>query len=274
MGWFESLIYGLISGLTKFLPVSSSAHQVVLSKLFGIEHPDPLRGFFIQTALLAALITGFPSLFELIGREYKQASSNRRTSALRTRLADIRLVKNAFFPMLLGFLIFTYIFRDGISLIGLSASLFLNGVILFVPGRMMQGNKSAQSMTVIDSFLIGLSSALAAIPGLSGIGCIISICIARGADRFCALEWAALLCIPLTVLSACIDLIGIFTAFGAGYIHFNLWSYLLSVIGSYIGGYFGILCIKFLSVRSGISGFAYYSWGAALFSFMLYLTVV
>ena len=39
LNWLECLIYGLLSGLTEFLPVSSLAHQTVILKVFGLENP-------------------------------------------------------------------------------------------------------------------------------------------------------------------------------------------------------------------------------------------
>lgn len=273
MDWFESIVYGLISGLARFLPISSTAHMVILDRFFGVDQPDPLRNFLVYIALLAALITGFLPFFEQLRREQVLSAHARRSSALRAKQMDLRLAKNALFPMLLLYLIFTYVFRNGIGLVGLSVILLLNGIILFVPERMMQGNKGAQSMSVLDSYLIGLFAALAAIPGFSGIGCIISICVARGADRIKSMEWAAMLCLPVIAIAALVEFAGIFSAIGADYIQFSFFGYLLSIAGAYLGGYFGVICMKYLSMRNGISGFAYYSWGAALFSFMLYLTV-
>ena len=49
---------------------------------------------------------------------------------------------------------------------------------------------------------------------------------------------------------------------------------ILSVLGAGCGSYFGIMLMRFLAVKVGFTGFAYYSWGAALFSFVMYLVVV
>jgi hypothetical protein len=47
----------------------------------------------------------------------------------------------------------------------------------------------------------------------------------------------------------------------------------LASLTAFVGSYLGITFIRFLAVKVGFSGFAYYSWGAALFAFILYLTI-
>lgn len=274
MIWLESMIYGLISGLSKFLPISSSAHQAVLNTFFGVDHGDPVRDLLVNIALLFALVSGFKLTITQVSKSADASLHRKHGYNQRNKQLDLRLLKNAMIPLLITQLILSYAFRGGINLLHIAFFLVINGIILFIPERMMQGNKDARSMSILDSYLIGLFSAFSAIPGLSGIGCSLSFSISRGADKRKALNWAALLCIPALLIDAVIDLFSIFSAAGAGYIHVNIFGYLLSAAGAYLGGYCSILIVKLLTARNGISGFAYYSWGAALFSFMLYLTVV
>ena len=129
-------------------------------------------------------------------------------------------------------------------------------------------------MSLLDSYLIGIAGALSAFPGISRIGSSTSVAYARGAVRQNALNWALLLSIPALVALMGMDILNIITNISA----VNFWSsflyYILAAGSTYIGGCFGILLMKFLTVRTGFSGFSYYSWGAALFTFILYLTVV
>ena len=137
----------------------------------------------------------------------------------------------------------------------------------------MQGNKDVRSMSYLDSVLIGAVASLSALTGISRVGCVTSTAIARGADRHHALNWAFLISIPALVLLMCINLLQIF----AGTVTINFWgsffTYLLSGGAAYLGGFYSIKFMKFLTVRVGFSGFSFYCWGASLFSFLLYLTV-
>ena len=275
MNWLESLIYGLISGAAEFLPISSQAHQSLLMQLFGVEMRDPVRDLLVHLAILLALFSGCRSTFEHIRREQKQQLHNRNGYRRSSRvLLDLRLIKNAAIPMLIGMLVVAYIFAQNNNLLWMSVFLFINGVILFAPERMVQGNKDVRGMSAIDSFWIGISGGLSSFPGISRIGSTTSAAVARGADRQCALNWALLLSVPALVLLAGLDVIGIFSAAASLDVWGSLLTYILSAVGAYCGGYLSILLIKFLTVRAGYYGFAYYSWGAALFAFLLYLTVV
>ena len=137
----------------------------------------------------------------------------------------------------------------------------------------MQGNKDARMMSSADSILIGSVAGLSGLPGISCVGMVTSVSIMRGAERQSALNWAFLLAIPAYIAMIGLDLVSAFSGVGLVPFWSNLLGYILSVAGAYIAGYFAIIFMKFMTVRTGYSGFAYYSIGAALFSFLLYLTV-
>lgn len=275
LNWFEGLIYGLVSGFAEFLPISSHAHQRLLMQIFGAQQRDPVQDLLIHFAFLLALYSGCRALFDQFNRDRRQRIHNGRTGRKSARgLMDERFVKNAAVPMLIGILIFSYVFKTDTDLLSASAFLIVNGIILFISGRMMQGNKDVRSMSYLDSLLIGAFSALSAFTGISRVACITSISIARGAERQNALDWAFLLGVPALLLLMGIDLLKIISV---GFV-FSFWSnfisYLLSALGAYIAGCYSLKFMRFLAVRVGFSGFSYYCWGASLFSFLLYLTVV
>ena len=129
-------------------------------------------------------------------------------------------------------------------------------------------------MSLLDSFLIGIAGSFSAFPGISRIGSTALAASARGADRQNTLNWALLLSIPALITHMGLDVFSMVANINAVNFWSSFFSYILAAAGTYIGGYFGILLMKFLTVRTGFSGFSYYSWGAALFTFILYLTVV
>lgn len=275
LSWLESLIYGLVSGLAEFLPVSTHAHQQLLLHLFGAESSDPVRDLFVHLALLFSIFTGCRTLTDQIRRERKIQLQSRRGNRHTSRaLLDLKLVKNASVPMLIGLLVLSYVSDTNSSLLITAVFLIFNGVLLYLPERMIQGNKDVRGMTLFDSLLIGISGALSVFPGISRMGSTASAAVARGADRQHALNWAFLLSIPALALLTGLDLVAIFTY--AGEINFwtNFFTYVLSIAGAYVGGCVSIKLVKLLTVNVGFYGFAYYSWGAALFTFILYLTVV
>ena len=273
MNWIQSLIYGLVSGLAKFLPISSRAHQNLLLLLFGCDGHDPIRNFLIHGAMLLSVYSGCRSMIEQLRRENAALLHMRGRANAPKRMLDLRLVKNAIIPMLIGILVFTYVTGSNINLMWISLFLLINGIIIFIPERMIRANRDARTMSFFDSILMGVFNALSAIPGFSGIGCTTSVAISRGADSRKALDWALLMSIPAIVLFMGIDFVGFFSFDGFGSFWSNFFGYILSAVGAYVGGYISILLIKFLAVRNVFSSFSYYCWGASLISFMLYLTV-
>ena len=276
LDWLESIIYGFVSGLSEFIPISSHAHQEILQVLFGADGRDVVRDFLIHIAVLISLYTATRPFFEQIQRERRAKNYNRSRNYYPSKASlDFRFIKNASIPLLVGLLVFTYV-SDliGSSLLAISFFLLINGLILFLPQRMIQGNKDVRLMTYWDSIVIGLSASVSAFSGISRIACMTSVSVAKGADKKHAMNWALLLSIPALFALLFIDIFRIIPVLGTINIWSNIPSYLLSMIFAYLGGYTSVLIIKFLTLNSGLSIFIYYSWGAALLYFLLYLFVI
>lgn len=274
MSWFDSIIYGLVSGITEFLPISSQAHQSLLLHLFGEANRDYVRDLIVHIALLFSVFTGCRTIIDQLRREQSLRQRNRRTHTGAGSLLEVRLLKNAAVPMILGLLILSYILGSQTTLLWVSVLLLLNGIILFVPERMMQGNKDERSMSGLDSLLLGASGALSAFTGISRTGAMLSTLSARGTGQKKALNWVLLLSIPALGTLIGLDIINIISSSAGIRFWASFGGYIISGIGSYLGGCIGIALMKLLAERSGYSGFAYYCWGIALFTFIMYLTVV
>lgn len=273
MNWLESIIYGLVSGFSEFLPISSPAHQAILLRLFGVDQRDPVQDFLIHLAiLLASILCCWSTLGQI--RKDRSTGSRRRGRHTQRSSLDFRVVKTAAVPLLVGLLMRSLVEGFESDLILLMILFLVNGIILYLPERMLQGNKNARSMSALDSILIGIGGVLSVFPGISLVGSTASVAIVRGADKQHALKWALLLNIFALFIFTVFDVFGfVFQGIGAASASYIL-HYLLSAAGSFLGAYLGIMFMRYLTVKAGFSGFAYYSWGAALFSFILYLTVV
>lgn len=274
MSLLQSVFYGLISGFSEFLPVSSQAHQAILLRLFGADVREPLRDLLVHISVLLALLTGCRAMISRIQREKSLLSRGRRGRRnITASTYELRLVRSATLPMLLVLLIYISTRTMESSMTALALFLTINGIILIIPEHCRQANKDARSMTGFDGILIGIFGGLSALPGISRIGAITSYGLLRGADKQCVINWALLLSVPALVLMSIVDLIFAFVS-GVGPISFVIiCGYILSAAAAYLGAYLSIIFIRFLTVRSGYTGFAYYCWGAALFAMILYLIV-
>lgn len=271
----ESIVYGLISGLSEFLPISSQGHQAIFLRIFGQDHRDPVRDFLVHIAIIAALLIGCKSVFLRLRRE--QALSKRKSRKNRTyerkSIYDLRLVKTAMIPLLVGMFLYLATRSMEFKPLVLTAFFILNGIILIIPEYMAHGNKDARVLTGWDAIVMGLCSVVASFPGISRIGAMSAFTTARGADRQNALNWILVLSLPALAMFLCFDIVNLIVQ-GFDPVSFSvIVGYVLSAGSAFIGGYLSIVIVRYLTVQIGYAGFAYYSWGAALFSFVLYLIV-
>lgn len=273
--WLQSLLFGFLSGFAEFLPVSADAHQYLFGYLTGAG--NEMLGFRLicHFGVLAALLLSCSSQLKRLTRERRIAAApqkRRKRQPDKKVLMDLRLLRTAAVPMLLAFVLFLKTQQTAQKLWLLALTLALNGVILYLPQFFPMGNKESQAMSSLDSLLIGLGGALAVVPGISRVGALISTGQLRGGDGQYTADIALLLCIPALVVLIGFDIYGIYLAQAALSFHLFLF-YILAAAAAFAGAYFGILLMRFLAVKVGFSGFAYYCWGAALLTFVLYLTI-
>ena len=276
MNTFESIVYGLVSGLTEIFPVSSQANQMVMRQMFGVSQKEPIRDMLVHIAILAALMLACRSLFAKIKREQVLAYRMRRNpSQIRSLkgVYDMRLVKTAAPIMLIGLFLGSFL-PDLYSKRPLfSLMLLINGAITLIPVYLHQGNRDARIMTGVDGLLIGVAAGASAIPGISRNGAIMSMTLFRKADKHNGVVWALLLSVPALLMLILLDFIAIFTV-GVGAMNLSLiLSYLVSALCAFVGAYLGVLFIRRLVANADYSGFAYYDFGLSLFCFILYLIV-
>ncbi len=275
MNWFESILYGFVLGITEILPVSAQAHETLLLKFLGTS-PSPLLRLLVHAAIWEAL---YLTLREPIDQMLRERELARIPPRRRNRqpdpqvLFDLRLVQTALVPVLLGFFLYPVMKSWQSDLSKLALFLLCNGVVLYIPRYLPSGNKDSRSMTRLDGLLLGVSGFLGMIPGLSRLGNVSTAALSRGADRQHTLRWCLLILLA-AMLGVCVmDAWALYQA-GAGVVDLTtVLSVCLGALAAFGGAWAGIKILGFLAVRAGFGAFGTYSLGAALFTFILYLTV-
>ena len=272
MTLLKSMLYGLISGITEFLPISSSAHQVLTCYLLGMNSRDPFMDFLVHISMfLAVIIASRDSLFRLQHQQKFHTSRRKRRVVDGQSYYELRLLKTATVPLFIGLLFSAVTQKLENNLLFIFCFLILNAVILLGADHTTHGNKDARTMSGLDGIAMGLVGTLSVLPGISRTGVIASYATFRGADSHHAANWAVLLAIPALIFSGCFDLFNIIGS-GLSFLSYStMFRYFLVVVSAFSGGYIGISFFKFIVNRSGFSGFAYYSFGIAIFTFILYL---
>jgi len=273
--WYESIIYGIINGLTEFLPVSSVAHRAIFLKIFGAATEGYLLRLMVHMGILAALLSACRGQINHMKKEQSLAKippRRRKRQPDQRVMLDLRILKTAAIPILLGFVIYYHTYTWENDLLRIALFLFLNGIVLFIPRVLPSGNKDSRSISIFDSILMGLCGALGMVAGLSRIGLTTSAMQIRGADRQHAYGWSLMLSIPVLIIIIGIDIFGLFSV-GAGPVTLVILAQnVLAAIAAYFSAFGAITLMRFMAVEVGYSGFAYYSWGAALYALILFLT--
>lgn len=201
MSWFEAIVLGLIQGLTEFLPISSSAHLLIFSQLFGWEDPGAAFTAVTQIGTELAVIIYFR---HEIGR-ILVACARSITSADARRSADARmgfLIVIGTIPIaVLGFLFKDQIETAARNLWLVAATLIIFGLVLGVADALGTRVKEERDLTVRDGILFGLAQSLALIPGVSRSGATISAGLVMGYTRGAAARYAFLLAVPAVLAS-------------------------------------------------------------------------
>lgn len=274
LNWLESILFGLLSGLTEIIPVSARAHSILLHKLFGKEEGSALFLLLIHIAVFSAFYLSCQSQLVRIFRAKRLARipKRRRKRPLDTKsLMDSSLWKTMLVPVILAYLFYGKISALESSLIWLAVLLFLNGVILYIPPFLPGSNKDSRTLTRVEGFLMGLGGALSVFPGISGIGAAVSVGSICGVDRSYALNMSLMMGMGISVCLIVYDVLGLVSGGILGLTLLMLLKFLVSAVAAFCGAYLGIKIMRSLVSEVGISFFAYYCWGLALLTFVLNL---
>lgn len=276
MNWLESMVYGLVAGITEILPISSQAHRTLILNLYGESAEPGLLRLLIHVSILAGLYYGCQNHVTRMARALRLARipKRRRKRPLDTRsLMDLEILKTMLIPVVLGYLFYNGVCGLGSSLVWLAVFLLLNGLILHFPQYLPGGNKDTQNLTRAEGLLMGLGGAASMFPGISCTGAVTSIGIACGAEKSYAFDLALLIHIPVTLFTVVFDILAIINQGLSGLSFPTVVSYIVSALTAFGGVYLGMRLMRSLIKNNSTDFFAYYSLGAALFAFILFLNI-
>ena len=239
MEYLEYFLYGLIQGLTEFIPVSSTAHLKVISLLLGIDDPGPSLSAVIQLGSILALCWYFRNdIFNLRSKYSKKFLE----SFLHERLLSSILIGTIPIFLLGGSVkLFAPYFFDKFLRSNLSIALvsFLMAIFMYIADSSKKGYVNLKNHNYSKSILIGFSQAFAIIPGVSRSGVTISTALISGWERGDAAKFSFLLGIPAISIAAIVEFISSFNEFSS----FSFPPLIVGLITTFVSS---LLAIDFL----------------------------
>jgi undecaprenyl-diphosphatase len=253
----QALILGIVQGATEFLPVSSSAHLVLVPWLFGWPEPGLAFDTLVHWGTLLAVVVYFrDDLVALLGAGARSLTERRIGDDPLRRLAWL-IVLGTLPAAALGALFekrFEVLFSQPQWV---AVFLLVTGVILVVGERLAREDRRLDDQNPSDALAIGVAQAVAIVPGISRSGVTIATGLARGLKREEAARFSFLL--------------GSLIIFGAGLFQLakltqtppsgeTALAILTGFVAAAVTGY---VCIRFLMTyiqRHSLVVFAVYCW--------------
>jgi undecaprenyl-diphosphatase len=252
MNVLQAVILGIIQGLTEFIPISSSAHLIIVPWLFGWED-KLINSLTFDVALhLGTLI----AVLAYFARDWVRLIKAGLASIAERRIGEDPDRKMAWFliiAVVVGLLAEKKIEQlfhqpdaphQGSAMIAMAVLIAVLGALLFMAERLARHVRSMDQLSLRDIVLIGLAQALAVFPGVSRSGSTITAGLALGLKRETAARFSFLLSAPIIGGAGAKSLLTIFNDIQAhGMAGFDIVAFASGLVAAAVSGY---LCIKYL----------------------------
>lgn len=231
------VILGIVQGVTEFLPISSSAHLIIVPWLFSWRDQGLDFTVALHVGSLFAILYCFREDIALMVRDLAKGARRRSLKGLPDGKTGFYLLVATLPAVAVGAALNEYAagaFRDPVLV---SAFLLGFGILLYVSDRKSSATKTLRDMTLSDALFFGVAQAFAIFPGVSRAGVTITGGLFRNYRRDEAVRFSFLLAIPV-VLAA-----GVFSLGSLEYTEVFRWSFVLGVLTSFLAA---LLAIRFL----------------------------
>ncbi len=249
MDIIDSIILGIIQGLTEFLPVSSSGH-LELGKVILGDNSVPEESLLFTVVLhfataLSTIVVFRKDILDLIKGILKFEWNDDLQFVSKIAISMIpAVIVGLFFEEQLE-----QLFGGNILLVG--CMLIITAILLFLADKAKDTNKK---VTFKNAFIIGISQAIAMLPGISRSGATISTSVLLGNDKTKAARFSFLMVVPLIFGKIAKDVLSGDLAYDSG----NFTSLSIGFIAAFIAGLFACTWMITLVKKSKLSYFAYY----------------
>ncbi len=244
----ETVILGIIQGLTEWLPVSSSGHLSVVKEFFDWQPPVIFYVLLHVGTLVVVAVFFQKDIVEVL-----KALAKGDVKSERGKLG-VFIVVGSIPTAAVG-----YVFRDLFksffnNLVVVGVALLATGFLLSVSER----REGDRALTYLDSLLVGIAQGVAIIPGISRSGATISTGLLRSVNRETAFRFSFLLSIPAVLGAAFAESHDLSLLVGGG----DVIAVGGGVIASMAVGYLSLKLLQKIIVKRRFHLFAFYCWAA------------
>jgi undecaprenyl-diphosphatase len=202
----KAIVYGIIQGLTEFIPISSTAHLRVIPALIGWKDVGAAYTAVIQIGTLIATFVYFKNdILNLIKGFLEAVKTKQFFSNPHSRIFILIMIGTI--PIsIAGVGLKKYIEGGFRGLYVITATFIFMALLLALAEKMGKRKKEFEQITVMDGIIVGISQMFALLPGTSRSGITITGGLFAGLQRDAAARYSFLLSIPAVLLSGVYEL--------------------------------------------------------------------
>jgi len=261
------LILGTVQGITEFLPISSSAHLILIPWILG--WPDLGLAFDVALHLgtLFSLLLYFRTDWWNLIRGFAGSLWEGRISADPSRRMSWLLLLGSLPAAFVGLYAEEVIERQFRQPASVALLMILLGGLLFYADRRGAMRKGLDEVGLWEALAIGLGQSAALFPGVSRSGITITVALLLGLRREAAARFSFLLASPLVAGAALLEGIHLFRR---GFLPGEAISFLLGISSATLFGFLSIRYLLRYLQRGRLAPFAYYRWTFGFLILLLY----
>lgn len=274
--WFDSVILGIVEGLTEFLPVSSTGHMILTNKLLGYDvAPEELKTFeiIIQfAAILAISLVYRNKILQVFGIGRKESVRGLSVDAFPARRLNLLHVALAIVPPLgAAYLFRDYVKDDAFNTTPVLWALVVGGVYMWISealydsGRIKRTSETMDDITYKQALFIGIIQCVSALwPGFSRSGSTMAAGMLSGLSYRASADFSFFVAIPIMTVATGYELLSNLDQFRSGSIDLGFLA--TGFIVSFVVAWIVVVAFLRMLQKIKLRYFAWYRFAlAALF---------
>ena len=261
MGLIETIIMGIIQGVTEFLPISSSGHLSIGKEILGLSKVPILFDIMLHVGTLIAvfiaywvdikeiIIEGFSIIRDLFinlfvaislclsNKSNKTAHIYRKIVSTPYRRFILLVIISTIPTGIVGIMVNNMLENIGNVNIIPGIGLLITGMLLVIADDAREGSIVAENASYKQATILGLAQGFATIPGISRSGTTITTCLLCGFDKTFAVKYSFIMSIPTILAAALLDIFKFADTISSGLV-------INYIVGTVVAGVVGYFCIK------------------------------
>jgi len=271
MNLFQAFILGIVQGLTEFLPISSSAHLVIVPFLLGWKFPAvevlPFNVLVQMGTLIAVIVYFWSDLWQIAVAFVRGLLKGKPFADAQARMGWLLIL--ATIPAgVFGLLVKKWIDQTFQSVAITAGLLLVTAALLLLAERLGKRTRPLSQITWVDALWIGVAQAIAVFPGISRSGATMTGGMLRNMERGAAARFSFLMSIPVMLAAGALELKDVFQTPGLMGL---LPAVVVGFLAAAVVGYFSIRwMLNFVSTHS-LRAFAVYCAAVGVLVVIIYV---